>query len=148
MKSLIECIPNISEGRRPEVVAAIRDAAMAASRDVLLLDSTSDPDHNRSVLTFLGDGPALVDAMTAMVGAAVERIDLRSHRGAHPRLGAVDVIPFVPVRGATTAECIGLARELGARLGERFARDRHRRARDGHARRDTSAGHGSGHGRL
>ena len=121
MKSLIECIPNISEGRRPEVVAAIRDAALGASREVLLLDSTSDGDHNRSVLTFLGDGPALVDAMTAMVGAAVERIDLRTHRGAHPRLGAVDVIPFVPVRGATAADCVQLARELGARLAERFA---------------------------
>jgi glutamate formiminotransferase / 5-formyltetrahydrofolate cyclo-ligase len=121
MKSLIECIPNISEGRRPEVVAAIRDAALAASRDVLLLDSTSDADHNRSVLTFLGDGPALVDAMAAMVAAAVERIDLRSHRGAHPRLGAVDVVPFVPVRGATAAECVALAKELGARLGERLS---------------------------
>src|SRR5512140_3311980 len=92
MKSLVECIPNISEGRRGEVVAAIRDAALGAARDVLLLDSTSDPDHNRSVFTFLGEGPALVDAMTAMVGAAIDRIDLRSHKGAHPRIGAVDVI--------------------------------------------------------
>ncbi|HEX7580471.1 MAG TPA: glutamate formimidoyltransferase [Thermoanaerobaculia bacterium] len=121
MKSLIECIPNISEGRRGEVVAAIRDAALGASRDVLLLDSTSDPDHNRSVFTFLGDGPALVDAMTALVGAAIDRIDLRSHKGAHPRLGAVDVIPFVPVRGVSAADCVGLAKDLGARIAERFS---------------------------
>lgn len=121
MKSLIECIPNISEGRRGEVVAAIRDAALGAARDVLLLDSTSDPDHNRSVFTFLGDGPALVDAMTAMVGAAIDRIDLRSHKGAHPRLGAVDVIPFVPVRGVSAADCVGLAKDLGARIAERFS---------------------------
>lgn len=121
MKSLIECIPNISEGRRGEVVAAIRDAALGAARDVLLLDSTSDPDHNRSVFTFLGDGPALVDAMTAMVGAAIDRIDLRSHKGAHPRLGAVDVIPFVPVRSASAADCVGLAKDLGARIAERFS---------------------------
>jgi glutamate formiminotransferase len=121
MKSLIECIPNISEGRRGEVVAAIRDAALGAARDVLLLDSTSDPDHNRSVFTFLGDGPALVDAMTAMVGAAIDRIDLRSHKGAHPRLGAVDVIPFVPIRGVSAADCVGLAKDLGARIAERFS---------------------------
>ncbi|MFI5413799.1 MAG: glutamate formimidoyltransferase [Candidatus Lutacidiplasmatales archaeon] len=121
MNRLIECIPNISEGRRGDVVAAIRDAALGAARDVLLLDSTSDPDHNRSVFTFLGDGPALVDAMTAMVGAAVERIDLRSHRGAHPRLGAVDVVPFVPIRGASAADCVGFAKDLGARIAERFS---------------------------
>jgi glutamate formiminotransferase len=121
MKSLIECIPNISEGRRADVVAAIRDAALGASRDVLLLDSTSDADHNRSVFTFLGDGPGLLDAMTAMVGAAVERIDLRAHEGAHPRLGAVDVVPFVPIRGASAADCVALAKELGARIAERFS---------------------------
>jgi glutamate formiminotransferase len=121
MKSLIECIPNISEGRRADVVAAIRDAALGASRDVLLLDSTSDADHNRSVFTFLGDGPGLLDAMTAMVGAAVERIDLRAHEGAHPRLGAVDVVPFVPIRGASPADCVALAKELGARIAERFS---------------------------
>ena len=103
------------------MVAAIRDAALGAARDVLLLDSTSDPDHNRSVFTFLGDGPALVDAMTALVGAAIDRIDLRSHKGAHPRLGAVDVIPFVPVRGVSAADCVGLAKDLGARIAERFS---------------------------
>ena len=120
MARLIECIPNVSEGRRDEVVAAIAAAAVKAAPGVVLLDRTSDPDHNRSVLTFLGDGEPLVAAMTALVEASLAAIDLRTHRGAHPRLGAVDVIPFVPVRGATSAECVELARALGRRLAERF----------------------------
>ena len=106
MAALIECIPNISEGRREDVVREIREAAVKAGPGVLLLDSTSDHDHNRSVLTYLGDGPALLGAMTALVEAALARIDLRTHQGAHPRLGAVDVIPFVPIRGATSADCV------------------------------------------
>lgn len=116
MTTLIECIPNVSEGRRPEVVAAIRNAAVSAGPGVLLLDWTSDADHNRSVLTFLGDGPALVRAMEAMVAEALVHVDLTRHEGAHPRLGAVDVIPFVPIRGATAADCVALAKDLGARL--------------------------------
>ena len=121
MKSLIECIPNASEGRRPEVIASLADAAVRAGRGVLLLDRTSDADHNRSVFTFLGDAPGLLDAMTAFVEKALAAIDLRTHRGAHPRIGAVDVIPFVPIRGATSADCVALARELGSRLATRFA---------------------------
>jgi glutamate formiminotransferase len=120
MARLIECIPNVSEGRRDEVVAAIAAAAVKAAPGVVLLDRTSDSDHNRSVLTFLGDGEPLVAAMTALVEASLAAIDLRTHRGAHPRLGAVDVIPFVPVRGATTAECVELAQTLGRTLAERF----------------------------
>ena len=120
MARLIECIPNVSEGRRDEVVAAIAAAAVQAAPGVVLLDRTSDSDHNRSVLTFLGDGEPLVAAMTALVGASLAAIDLRTHTGAHPRLGAVDVIPFVPVRGATSAECVALARTLGRTLAERF----------------------------
>jgi glutamate formiminotransferase len=119
MTTLIECIPNVSEGRRPEVVAAVRNAAISAGPGVLLLDWTSDADHNRSVLTFLGDGPALVRAMEAMVAEALVHIDLTKHEGAHPRLGAVDVIPFVPIRGASAADCVALAKELGARLAEK-----------------------------
>src|SRR5512140_1871034 len=119
MTTLIECIPNISEGRRPEVVEAVRNAATSAGPGVLLLDWTSDADHNRSVLTFLGDGPGLLRAMEAMVAEAVTRIDLTKHEGEHPRLGAVDVIPFVPIRGASTADCVALARTLGARLAEK-----------------------------
>ncbi len=119
MSALIECIPNVSEGRRDDVVEDLQRSALAAAPGVLLLDSTSDRDHNRSVFTFLGDGPSLVAAMEALVEASLERIDLRTHQGAHPRLGAVDVIPFVPIRGATTADCVLLAKELGARLAER-----------------------------
>ncbi len=120
MARLIECIPNVSEGRRDEVVAAIAAAAVKAAPGVVLLDRTSDSDHNRSVLTFLGDGEPLVAAMTALVEASLAAIDLRTHTGAHPRLGAVDVIPFVPVRGATSAECVELAKTLGKSLAERF----------------------------
>jgi glutamate formiminotransferase / 5-formyltetrahydrofolate cyclo-ligase len=120
MAALIECIPNVSEGRRPDVVSALANAAVAAGSGVVLLDRTSDADHNRSVLTFLGDGDALVAAMTALVGAALEAIDLRTHRGAHPRVGAVDVIPFVPLRGATAADCVALAKTLGKALADRY----------------------------
>src|SRR5664279_5897473 len=120
MAALIECIPNVSEGRRDDVVAALAAAAVKAAPNVVLLERTSDADHNRSVLIFLGEGEALVAAMTALVGAALSAIDLRTHSGAHPRLGAVDVIPFVPVRGATSAECVALARTLGRTLAERF----------------------------
>ena len=120
MAALVECIPNVSEGRRGDVVAALAEAAVMAAPGVVLLDRTSDVDHNRSVLTFLGEGEALVVAMTALVGAALDAIDLRKHAGAHPRLGAVDVIPFVPVRGATTADCVALAKTLGRTLADRY----------------------------
>lgn len=118
MATLIECIPNVSEGVRTEVVDAIVDAALSAGRGVTLLDRSSDKDHNRSVLTFLGDGPGLVDAMAALVGKATELIDLRQHKGEHPRLGATDVVPFVPVRGATMKECVALAEQLAKRVAE------------------------------
>jgi glutamate formiminotransferase len=121
MSTLIECIPNVSEGRRDDVVARLAEAPVRAAPGVVLLDRTSDRDHNRSVFTYLGDGEALVAGMTALVEAALEAIDLRTHEGAHPRLGAVDVIPFVPVRGATSADCVALAKALGATLAERFA---------------------------
>ena len=120
MAALIECIPNVSEGRRDDVVARLAEAAVQAAPGVVLLDRTSDKNHNRSVFTFLGDGEPLVAAMTALVGAALAAIDLRTHRGAHPRIGAVDVIPFVPVRGATAADCVALAKTLGKTLAETF----------------------------
>ena len=121
MPALIECIPNISEGRRPEVVNEVIQAALQAGPGLLLLDQTSDADHNRSVLTFLGDRDSLLEGMTALAGAALAHIDLRTQRGAHPRLGAVDVIPFVPIRGATSADCVALARTLGERLARELA---------------------------
>lgn len=115
MPTIIECIPNVSEGRRPDVVEAMLHAVRAAT-GVRLLDASSDPAHNRSVFTLAGDAGSLKSAVLALVGAAVERIDLRTHSGEHPRLGAVDVVPFVPIEGVTMAECVTLAKETAAEV--------------------------------
>lgn len=119
MAGLVECVPNFSEGRRTDVIDALADA-VASTPGVLLLDRTSDRDHNRSVLTFAGHGDAVAAAAEAATAIAVERIDLRRHEGQHPRIGAVDVVPFVPLEGTTMAECVALAREFGARIAGRF----------------------------
>jgi glutamate formiminotransferase len=116
--TLIESVPNFSEGRRPEVVQAIVDA-VRRSGGARVLDLSSDPDHNRSVLTLAGDPAALRAAVEALVAACVERIDLRSHRGSHPRMGAVDVVPFIPIRGATMEDCVALARAVGESIARR-----------------------------
>jgi len=116
---LIECIPNVSEGRRADVVDAIADA-IGAVPGVRLLDFSSDASHNRSVFTFAGDREGVKQAALAVFERAVPAIDLRTHRGEHPRLGAVDVVPFVPIEGATMAECVALANEVGAAIAERF----------------------------
>jgi glutamate formiminotransferase / 5-formyltetrahydrofolate cyclo-ligase len=119
MPKLVECVPNFSEGRRPEVVDAIA-ARVSGTRDVHLLDRTSDIDHNRSVLTFAGTPDAVTAAMEAALAEALERIDMNEHTGQHPRLGAVDVIPFVPLGDTTMEECVELARGFGKRIAERF----------------------------
>ena len=119
MAKLVECVPNFSEGRRTEVVDALA-AAVAATPDVHLLDRTSDVDHNRSVLTFAGEAEAVAVAMEAAVEVAIARIDMEEHEGQHPRIGAVDVIPFVPLGETTMEECIELARRFGAHVAERF----------------------------
>src|SRR6476660_6944898 len=119
MTMLIECIPNVSEGRRPEVVAAMA-AAISAVPGVHLLDSSSDASHNRSVFTFAGDADGVSRAVLALFERAVADVDLRTHRGEHPRLGAVDVVPFVPIEGVTMAECVALARKVGATIADRF----------------------------
>jgi len=116
---VIECVPNISEGRRPEVVAAIVDA-IRGTPSVRLLDFSSDVDHNRSVITLAGDAAGLKSAVLAMFEAAVAAIDLRTHKGEHPRVGAVDVVPFVPIEGVTMAECVQLAQETAGAVAERF----------------------------
>ena len=116
---LIETIPNVSEGRRPEVIAAMADAVRSIA-GVRLLDHSSDPSHNRSVFTLAGDAPGVERAVLALVERAVADIDLRTHRGEHPRLGAVDVVPFVPIEGATMADCVALAKKTGAAIAERF----------------------------
>ena len=116
---LIESIPNVSEGRRPEVVDRLA-AAVTATPGVRLLDRSSDASHNRSVLTLVGDAPSLKAATLALVGAAVGAIDLRTHKGEHPRLGAVDVIPFVPIEGVTMADCVALAKDVAAEVARQF----------------------------
>jgi len=117
---LIECIPNVSEGRRPEVVAAMADAIRRVPR-TRLLDFSSDPSHNRSVFTVVGDAVSLEQAVLALFERAVADIDLRTHKGEHPRLGAVDVVPFVPIQGVTMAECVELAKKVGDAIAKRFA---------------------------
>jgi glutamate formiminotransferase / 5-formyltetrahydrofolate cyclo-ligase len=115
---LIESVPNVSEGRRADVVAALVESVQRV-HGVRLLDHSSDASHNRSVLTMVGDAQGLETAILALVERAVASIDLRAHRGEHPRLGAVDVVPFIPIEGATMADCVALARRVGAAIAER-----------------------------
>ncbi len=116
MLQLIESVPNFSEGRRPEVVQALVEAIQAPG--VLLLDHSSDADHNRSVLTIVGPPQAVLAGILQAVRVAAQQIDLFEHRGEHPRLGATDVVPLVPIQGITLEECVSLAEELGRRIGE------------------------------
>jgi glutamate formiminotransferase / 5-formyltetrahydrofolate cyclo-ligase len=118
--AIIESIPNVSEGRRPEIITRMAEA-ITNTPGVRLLDSSSDASHNRSVFTIVGDAPSLKAATLALFEVAVETIDLRTHKGEHPRLGAVDVVPFVPIEGATTEDCVALARDVAATVAERFA---------------------------
>ncbi|HXW76541.1 MAG TPA: glutamate formimidoyltransferase, partial [Candidatus Eremiobacteraceae bacterium] len=118
MAKVFECVPNISEGRRADVVDAI--ARAAAGPDVTVVDVSSDASHNRSVLTMVGTGDGVLDAAVRLAGAAVERIDLRDHTGEHPRMGAVDVIPFIPVGDSTMDEAVLLARRCAQTVWERF----------------------------
>ena len=117
---VIEAIPNVSEGRRPEVVDALA-AAVNAVPGVRLLDRSSDASHHRTVLTLAGTPEAVRDAVLALYDTALGVIDLRDHHGEHPRLGAVDVCPFVPLEQATMADCVALAREVGAEVARRHA---------------------------
>src|ERR1700685_368157 len=110
---IVESVPNFSEGRDPVIVASIA-RAVSAVPGVTLLDKTSDPDHNRSVLTFAGTPHAVADAAFLAVREAVAKIDLTRHAGVHPRLGAADVIPLVPVEDIGLEQCATLARTLGA----------------------------------
>jgi glutamate formiminotransferase / 5-formyltetrahydrofolate cyclo-ligase len=114
---LIECVPNISEGRDAAVLERIVEAVRKTA-GVELLDWSADPDHNRAVLTYVGDPDSVLAATQAMCLEAFSLIDMRKHEGAHPRLGAVDVIPFVPLRGVTEEEAVALARRLGEWIGE------------------------------
>ena len=117
--AIIECVPNVSEGRRPDIVAAIVDAVRRVP-GVRLLDVSSDASHNRSVITMAGDAAPLESAVLALFEASLSSIDLRTHTGEHPRLGAVDVVPFVPIEGVTMEQCVALARETAVAVAERF----------------------------
>jgi glutamate formiminotransferase/formiminotetrahydrofolate cyclodeaminase len=114
---LVECVPNFSEGRRPEVIKAIVKAITDAA-PVKVLDTSSDVDHNRTVITFVGTPEAVEEAAFAAIKTAALLIDLDVHRGQHPRIGATDVVPFVPIRDIKMDECVAIARRLGARVGE------------------------------
>lgn len=117
MRKIIECVANFSEGRRKAIVAEIV-AAIAGAAGVTMLGAESDSDHNRSVVTFVGAPNAVAEAAYRGICVAAKFIDMNHHRGQHPRIGAADVIPFVPLRNASMAECAALARALGSRVGE------------------------------
>ena len=116
---LIESVPNISEGRRLDVVDRLA-AVIEGVPGAFLLDRTSDASHNRSVFTLAGEHGPVTEALERMVGAAVHEIDMEQHRGEHPRIGAVDVIPFVPLGATTMDDCVHLARAFGERIAARF----------------------------
>ncbi|HEX5437405.1 MAG TPA: glutamate formimidoyltransferase [Gemmatimonadaceae bacterium] len=116
---LVECVPNFSEGRRPDVVQEIRDA-IAAVTGVVVLDVSSDASHNRSVITFVVPLEHAVDAAFEGIRVARDRIDLTTHTGEHPRMGAADVVPFIPLEGATMGDCVSLARQLGERVAQQL----------------------------
>ncbi|MFN0244403.1 MAG: glutamate formimidoyltransferase [Planctomycetota bacterium] len=114
--SLVECVPNFSEGRRPEVVGSIL-AAIRAVKGVELIDHSMDASHNRAVVTFVGDAQSAGEAAFRAIAKAKDLIDLTQHQGEHPRIGATDVVPFVPLAGATMKECVATAHALGERVG-------------------------------
>jgi glutamate formiminotransferase len=116
--SLVECVPNFSEGRDRAKVDAIVEAMKLPG--VYLLDRGMDADHNRSVITLAGSRDAIAEAVIRGVGRAAELIDLTQHRGEHPRLGATDVVPFIPIEGVTLEDCVAIARHVGEQIWQRF----------------------------
>lgn len=120
MLPLVECVPNFSEGRRPETVAQIA-AAIRAVKTACVLDMHIDPDHNRSVITFVASPEYVVEAAVQAVKQATDLIDMRTHQGEHPRLGATDVLPFVPINAVTMHDCVRLAHEAGKRIASELA---------------------------
>jgi glutamate formiminotransferase len=116
---LIECVANFSEGRDRAIVAAV-EGAIRSVAGVVVLRSEMDTDHNRSVITFVGPPDAVANGALRGIETAVERIDLRKHEGVHPRMGAADVVPFVPLEGATLADCVAIARWTGQEVWGRF----------------------------
>ncbi|MBI1744800.1 glutamate formimidoyltransferase [Candidatus Acetothermia bacterium] len=119
MNRLIECVPNISEGRDAKKIEQIV-SAIKQTPNAVLLDVDSDHDHNRTVITFVGDDLSVEKAILALTEKAIALIDLNHHQGEHPRMGAVDVIPFIPIKGATMENCIALAQRVGKQIWEKF----------------------------
>ncbi|ERM93261.1 glutamate formiminotransferase [Caldanaerobacter subterraneus subsp. yonseiensis KB-1] len=117
MNQIIECVPNVSEGRDQEKISELIKEVVS-TEGVKLLDYSSDKDHNRTVITFVGDKEGVKEAAFKLIKKASEIIDMRYHKGEHPRIGAVDVVPFVPVKNVTMEECVQIARELGERVGK------------------------------
>ena len=117
MAKIVECVPNISEGRNTEVIEAVVDQVRNTA-GVTLLEYSSDTSHNRTVITFLGSPEGIEEAVVALTKKAVELIDLNKHQGEHPRMGAVDVIPFIPVKEVTVDECIEISKRVGKRIWE------------------------------
>ncbi|MDP9263117.1 MAG: glutamate formimidoyltransferase, partial [Acidobacteriota bacterium] len=118
MSTLVECVPNFSEGRDKSKVDAI--VAAMQMEGVYLLDRESDADHNRSVITLVGTREAIAEAAIRGVGKAAELIDLTKHQGAHPRMGATDVVPFIPIEGVTIEDCVAIARKVGEEIWKRY----------------------------
>jgi len=116
---LVECIPNFSEGRRPRIIKALHDAIIEV-KGIKLLDHSSDQDHNRCVFTFLGNPRAVKKAILCAAEVAIKKIDMEKHSGAHPRIGAIDVVPLVPIRGITLEECVELAKNIGQTLAKKY----------------------------
>ena len=117
-RKIVECVPNFSEGRRKEIIEEIVDQ-VRKRKDVKLLDYSSDPDHNRTDVTFIGEPKAVKDAALDLAMKCVELIDMNKHKGEHPRMGAIDVVPFVPVYNVTMEECVKLAHEFAKEFAEK-----------------------------
>ena len=117
MAKIVECVPNISEGRNTQIIEAVIDQIRAV-KGVTLLDYSSDPSHNRTVITFLGNPEGVAEAAVGVAKKAAELIDLNKHQGEHPRMGAVDVIPFIPIKEMGVDECIALSKEVAKRVWE------------------------------
>lgn len=116
MDKIIECVPNISEGRRQEVINEVIENLKKTGAKVL--DVSSDPDHNRTVITFVGDRDTVINGAFAVAESAVKLIDLREHKGTHPRMGAVDVIPFIPIKNTTMEECVEISKIVGEKIAK------------------------------
>jgi len=117
MQKIVECVPNFSEGRRREVVQQIADAINAVD-GAKVLDFSLDADHNRSVVTFVAPPETVGDAAFEAMAKAAELIDMTQHTGAHPRMGATDVVPFIPIKGVTMDDCVAIAKAVGQRVGD------------------------------